>query len=370
MKPSTALALVICTAFGATILGSGVAKADDDDNANASALVKLVPLQQGSLPTVITAYGAVQPSAKAQESIAAPIAVRVGNVMVRTGEQVAKGAPMVTLIPSPEARASYHQAQLAVRISNQLEERSQALVKSHLQTAVDLAQAEKAAAEAKSQLAVLEEEGAAGPNTIKAPYDAIVLKVDEGPGSVVAQGSPVIEIARPNGLVLNVGVMPAQAVSIKAGDKVSVAPIGGGDSFNGKVLLRGEVVDAENGLVPIEISVPPGKVLTGEMAEAVITTGEVRGYVVPHDAVLVNDKGEAYVVQAVKMAAKKVPVQILGSQDDEDVVAGKLIAGSPVVVAGNHQVDDGTKLRVAEAKGGDAKDADAKGGDSSQKDDK
>lgn len=364
MKRSPALALVICTALGATILSSGVVRADDDDDANASALVKLVPLQQGSLPTVITAYGQVQPSAKAQESIAAPLAVRVGNVMVRTGEAIAKGTPMVTLIPSPESRAAYQQAQLAARISSQLLERSQALVKGHLQTAADLAQAQKAAAEAKSQLSVLEEEGAAGPTTIKAPYDAIVLKVDEGPGSVVAQGAPIIEIARPNGLVLNVGVLPAQAISVKAGNKVNVTPIGSSNSFDGKVLLRGEVVSADNGLVPIEISVPPGKVLTGEMAQAVITTGEVHGYLVPHDAVLADDKGEPYIVQAVKMAAKKVSVQVLGSQADEDVVAGKLIAGAPVVVAGSYQVDNGTKLRVADAKG------DAKGSDASQKDGK
>lgn len=356
MKRRFTSLLMISTGLAALALGAGRVMADDDDSANASALVQLAPLHQGSLPIIVTAYGAVQPTAKAQESIPALIAVRVANVTVRVGEQIAKGTPMVTLVPSPEARASYQQAQLALRLANQLAERSRSLVKSHLQTDADLATSEKAAADAKSSLAVLQEEGAAGPSTIKAPFDAIVLKIDASAGAVVSQGSPVIEIARPNGLALQVGVVPAQALSVAANDKVSVTPLGGSGSFDGVVELRGAVVDPANGLVPIEISLPAGKFLVGEMAEAAITTGEIKGYVVPHQAILVNDKGDPYVVQAVKMAAKKVPVKVLASNGDEDVIDGKLDAAAPLVLAGNYQLDNGTKLRVADAKGDDSKD--------------
>jgi hypothetical protein len=56
-------------------------------------------------------------------------------------------------------------------------------------------------------------------------------------------------------------------------------------------------------------------------------------------------------VQAMKnMTAKKVAVRVLGSDGNMDVVEGPLVAEAPVVLAGNYQLDNGMKLRVADAK--------------------
>jgi hypothetical protein len=83
------------------------------------------------------------------------------------------------------------------------------------------------------------------------------------------------------------------------------------------------------------------------MAEANITTGQLTGYVVPHEAVLVNDQGQTYVVQSMNLTAKKVPIEVIGARGAEDVIAGALDPGAPLVLAGNHQLDDGMKMRVA-----------------------
>jgi membrane fusion protein, multidrug efflux system len=335
MKPAR---LAILTLALCAILPRVPALADDSGDAEPVATVTVTNLVQGSLPVSVTAFGQVQPASSAQQTIAALLSVRVENVAVRDGERVAKGAPLVTLVPSPETRAAY-------RLAKEVAERTESLAKAHLATASDLAKA-------KSDLAVLQEEGASGPNTLTAPFDAIVLNIHGGPGTVIAQGEPVIDLARPDGLIVKVGVDPAHALAVKAGNSVSLTPLNADTSVAGTVLARSDVVNSDNGLVPVQISFPMGKLLIGEMVRATINTGDKTGFIVPHEAILVDDDGTIYVVQAVDKEAKKVAVQVLAQVGDKDVISGDdLDAKAPVVLTGNHQLDDGMKLNVVGSKG-------------------
>ena len=84
------------------------------------------------------------------------------------------------------------------------------------------------------------------------------------------------------------------------------------------------------------------------MAKASITTGATRGYVVPHEAILVNGAGAPYVVQSVHMVARKVAVRILGHDGASDVVSGALDPKAPLVLSGSYQLDNGMRMRTAE----------------------
>ncbi|MEO7127313.1 MAG: HlyD family efflux transporter periplasmic adaptor subunit [Rhodoferax sp.] len=342
MKTPFVLVLAICAAIGST-----ATLADDaPDAANASVLVNLVPLKKGSLPVSITTYGRFMPAEKSRETISAPIAAQVSNINVHVGEEVDKGTQMITLTPGPESRAAYKQARQAVLTANHLLERSRSLANAHLETAAQLALDEKTAADANSTLEALQEQGANGANTLKAPFKAIVMSVGVSSGAVVAPGASLIELANSKGLVFKTGVVPAQAAQIKKGDAVTVTLFSGSGTFHGRVALRGSAVSLQNGLIPVDVAITDGDPLAGEMAKAVINTGEQHGYVVPHAAILLNDSGQTYVVQSVKMVAKKVPVTVIGSQGETDVVSGQLVAGAPVVGAGNYQLDDGDKMRI------------------------
>jgi membrane fusion protein, multidrug efflux system len=337
----SALAVALTLVFAA-----GAARADDSDNA--SALVKIAPMTQGSLPVTVTAFGQVQPAASAKEAITAPFGARVSVLAVQTGEVVAKGAPLVTVVPSLETKAAY-------KLAKDTLARTRSLAKAHLATAGDLAKAE-------SDFSVLQEAGASGPNTLKAPFDAIVLKVDAAQGAVVARGDSLIEVAKPDGLVVKVGIDPAQAMAVKPGNAVALTPLSASaPPVQGKVALRSSVINADTGQVPVQIDFPAGKLLVGEVVRAVITAGAQSGYVVPHAAILVDDDGTIYVVQDVDSAAKKVAVQVLATHGDQEVISGDdLDPKAPVVLEGNHQLDDGTKLRVAEAQGAASKGASSK----------
>lgn len=316
-------------------------------NSGQSVLVTLARLKEGSLPSVVIGYGTVGAANSGRKTVMAPEPAVVGNIFVRLGEQVPAGAPLVQLAPSPAAAASYQQARSALTVARQLVASTEKLVALHLATAQQLASARKSETDASSQLRALQAVGAAGPRILRAPFPAIVTALTAAPGAIVAEGTPLMDLAAPGRLVLTVGVVPAQAADIRPGDRAEVTLVGGGKSESATVLLRGAVAESDTGLVPVEVALPPGKFLPGEMAEAAITTGERHGYVVPHEAILVNDSGAPYVVQAVNNVARKVPVRILDAHGDQDVITGALDARAPLVLTGNYQLDDGMRIRLA-----------------------
>jgi RND family efflux transporter MFP subunit len=340
------LAAAAALALGAALTPT-LAPADDAPDSNSSVLVTLARLQPGSLPQVVIGYGTVEPSAAGHKTIMAPVAAVVAEIDVRLGEEVAARAPLIRLAPSPATAASYTQARSAVAVAQRLVASTRKLVAGHLATAQQLADAQKSESDARSQLQALEAVGAGGSHVIRAPFRAIVTALSTTPGSIVAEGTALLDLAAPQSLVLNVGVVPAQAAAIHPNDAVAVRLIGGAQPVTAKVLVCGAVAEADTGLVPVAISLPPGGFLPGEMAQAAITTGEMRGYVVPHGAILADDSGNPYVVQAVAGVAHKVPVQVLVAHGSQDVIAGKLDARAPLVLSGNYQLDDGMKVRLA-----------------------
>jgi membrane fusion protein, multidrug efflux system len=332
-------------------LALAIARADDApdaSDANSSVLVTLTRLQEGTLPQVVVAYGTVEPAAAGHETIMAPVAAVVAAIEVRLGEEVPAGAPLIRLAPSPATAASYTQAKSALSVAERLVASTHKLLAGHLATAQQLADAEKSESDARSTLQALDAVGAGGSHIIRAPFRAIVTAVSTTPGSIVAEGAALLDLAAPQNLVLNVGVVPAQAAAIHTNDQAAVQLIGASQSVPAKVLLCGAVAEADTGLVPVQIALPPGRFLPGEMAQAAITTAVMRGYVVPHEAVLVNDSGEPYVVQAVNGIAHKVPVRVLDAHGNKDVISGALDARAPLVLSGNYQLDDGMKVRLTD----------------------
>lgn len=310
--------------------------------------VQLTQLKKGSLPQTVTAYGRVEPSNSAQRTVMAPAAAVVDDIYVRQGQEVDANAPLLRLAPSPATQSAYAQAESAQRVASDLVARTRNMVQQHLATAQQLADAEKSQTDAKAALAALQAQGAGGANTLKAPFRAVVTAIATSPGAIVSEGAPLLSLAGAGEMLLKAGVIPAGAASIAANNSAAVKAIGRSESVTGKVVLRGAMVDAASGTIPIEIALPAGKFLPGQAAVATITTGEVAGYVVPHAAILVDDQGHPYVVQAVNMTAKRVPVRILGATGDQDVVDGALDASAPLVLAGNYQLKDGMKMHADE----------------------
>jgi membrane fusion protein, multidrug efflux system len=339
--------LVAATATIPSLVSRGAAASESH---GPSVLATLAPLHKGDLPKVVTAYGTIGTSAKAKRTVTAPSSAIVMDINVKSGAEVSKGAPLIKLGPSPGTVAAFARAKSALQAAQALVQRTQDLLNQHLATRQQLVDAQKSASDAKATIAALKAEGAASPQTLRAPFKAIVTNVPAELGAVVNQGTPLVTLARPSGLVLNAGVVPAEAAEIRNGQTVKVTPLGATHVVSGKVTLRGSIVDPHTGLVPIEISLPTGSSLPGQTAQAKIQVGQVAGYIVPHEAILVNDHGEPFVVQSHNMIAHKVLVRVLLSAGDRDVIAGPLDPKALLVLAGNYQLQNGGRIRVADPK--------------------
>ncbi|HQT62920.1 MAG: hypothetical protein B7Z75_07615 [Acidocella sp. 20-57-95] len=332
-------------------VGLNVARADD----GSSILVTTAAITQGSLPQVVTMYGSIATAAPAQQTLVAPLQAQVRDVYVRAGAVVAQGAPLLRFMPTPASELAYTQAESAAKLATALQQRTETLVMGHMATDQQLFQANKDAADARATLASLKAQGADGPHIMRAPFKAIVTSVNAAPGAVVAAGDALVGIAPPDKLELAAGVVPDQANAVNVGDAVVLTPIGQGPAINGKVSFRAAVVEASNGLVPVDIEVLGGQAMLGEMFRADVTVGQVSGYIVPHDAVLVNPAGQTYIVQDNKGAAKFVVVQVLNSTQDQDVVRGPVDINAPVIRSGNYQLNDGDKIRLSDDAGDSGK---------------
>jgi RND family efflux transporter MFP subunit len=315
-----------------------------------SVLVTTTKLRPGRLPHTVSAYGTAQADPSVRQAVMAPASATVARIYVRVGEEVAKGAPLIQLVPNPQAQAEFARARSTLGAANAQLQHTRELLSQYLATNQQLVDAQKAEADARSALKALQTQGSGGPKTLTAFFRATITKIDANAGMLVTEGSALLELVPPNGLVLRVGVVPADATAISPGDEATVTALGRGASFTAKVLLRSSVVDPSDGLVPVEIALPANTLMPGETAKTTITTQAAQGYVVPHEAILINDNGDLYVVQVKGKVAKLVPVQVLVANGGQDVIAGKLNPAAPIVLSGAHQLEDGMKVRLSDPK--------------------
>lgn len=313
-----------------------------------SVLVQTAALQRGSLPRIVTVFGKAEASASMQEDITAPSSAVVDAIFVKTGQQVKAGDRLARLGPTAETAAAYRKAASSLDDARGLVARTRTLLAQHLATQQQLADAQKALSDAQASLDALIAGGASTPRTLTSSDAGVVTSISVSHGAIVTAGTTLLSIARANGLVLAAGAPPEQAKEISKGDAATISPLGGRDVAHGTVLLRGSIVDAKTGLVPLEIALPEGALLAGQAAQAQIVTKIVEGYLVPHKAILVDGSGAPYVVQAKQMIAHHIPVKILLSAGAKDVIAGTLDPQAALVLAGNYQLKDGMHVRVAD----------------------
>jgi RND family efflux transporter MFP subunit len=339
-RPFLAGALLAC--------GASVIAATPKANAP-SVLVTVAPLRAGSLPMTVLAWGTMLSAPSATQVISARTTATVGDIPVHVGDDVRAGAPLLQLVPDAQTAATYAQAQSALRDAEQVLARTRDMLAQHLATAQQLEAAQKTRADAEATLDALKTQGAGGATTLRAPFHAIVTKVTTARGALVVSGTALLELAKAGDLTLRVGVTPQQAREVQPGNLVRVSSLDGRQQVAGKVARRGATLDTATGLVPVDISVPANPLFAGENAQALITVGQARGYVVSHAAILVDPEGKPYVVQVEDGKARKVPVEIAGAQGDENVIRGaELQAGQPLVLSGNYQLDDGMAVRLVD----------------------
>ncbi len=313
-----------------------------------SVLVTTMAPRRGSLPDIITAYGTAGPALNGSMTISLQSQGRVLQFDVTPGEAVKAGQPLLEFGVSESALGSDRQAETALQTAKVERARIAQLLRQQLATKDQLTQADKAIADAETTLDTLKKSGSGQPNlSIKAPFDGVVSAIPVAQGDTIAPGAPMITLMRIDGLIVSVGIEPAQRHRLKRGDPVMLLPMTSGGALASGTLVRiGALLNPRTHLIDADVA-PSARLLPGAAFMAQITVGKFDGFIVPRDAVLSDAEG-AYLFQTDGGKAHRVAVTIVGSADGQSAVTGAIDPAKPIVLQGNYQLEDGMEVRLGE----------------------
>jgi membrane fusion protein (multidrug efflux system) len=330
------------------IVALGVPAGADDAP---SVLVKTETPVQGELPRIVIAHGATVPGPGASTAISVQYDGQVADLSVAAGQTIHMGDPLIRILASAATLSAYDQAQTALRLAESELAHATQMRGQQLATRDQVAQAQKAAADARTQVDTLKRQGVdASSLPIQAPFDGVVSSVAVGQGDRIQANAPLMTLICAGGIILAAGIEAADRSIVKTGDAVLMtAQTGAGASFPGKVDTVGGQIDPKTRLVPVHIARTDGQsLLDNQDLRAEITVGQVSGWKLPRDAVLTDDKG-AYVFQVADVKAVRVDVRILVDAGDIMLVDGSLQADRKLVTDGAYQLSDGMAVREQDA---------------------
>jgi membrane fusion protein (multidrug efflux system) len=314
-----------------------------------SVQVITIPPKAGSVPDIVTAYGSAAPALDGGMTLSLQQDGRVDAIAVTPGETVRAGERLMDFSASAAASSTFQQAVSALALAKTQRVHTAQLLSQQLATRDQLAQADKAVSDAQATLDALQREGAGHTTqTLTAPFDGIVAAIPVAQGDHVQPGTALLNLTHLDGLVVTIGIEPSDRAHVHAGQPVRLSRLSDETAIEGHVLRIDGVLNPKTHQIDADVSVPAGTVISGEAFRADITVGRLEGWVVPHPAVLIDEKG-AYVFQIVDNKAVRIAVTLVGSDGTNDVVKGPINAGRTLVIAGNYQLDDGMNVRSAPA---------------------
>jgi RND family efflux transporter MFP subunit len=334
-----------------TILGTvvlsfslvGAAKADP------SALVRLATARAGQLSPQVSAYGMVSADPNFVTTVFMPREGVVTAILVRPGQTVKAGDPLITLRTAPAAAATYQQAVSAADFASKDFAHTQQLFAEQLATRSQLAAAAKADADARALLSAQQKIGADhAVETLTAPVAGIVATLAPARGDPVQSGADIASIATSGQVVLNLGVEPRDAVALRPGNRVLLPAQQGLPQMQARVSSVGAMVDPASHLVNVLVPLPADtRIFIGTALQAKIDLAPISGIVIPGSALLTDgDASFLFVAQGGKV--KRRTVKVAFETDTAALIASGLKANEVVVVQGMVGLADDSAIRTSE----------------------
>ena len=338
----TASAVAALALVGGLILLRRGGDADADAAPTAEVTVALVRSQ--TVADVTTAYGVVQADPAGSVDVAAPKAVIVAKVLVRTGETVSAGQPLVEVTAAPGAQMAYQQAADAARFAQTDLDRVQRLYDERLAASDQLSAAKKALADAQSALAAQDRQGGGAANLVlKAPQAAVITAISASPGDHVAQDATLMTLARQGGAVAKLGLEPTSG-RFTAGQAVLIKPSQGGAPIRSKLAIVGRAADPTTKTIDAIAPLNGADLPIGAPVQGEITTGGHAGLVIPRAAVVFDETGP-HVFTVSDGKAHRVFVTV-GQDDGDNIEIKGLTSGVEVAVEGAYELQDGMAAKV------------------------
>ncbi len=311
------------------------------------ALVKTAPLREGTLTENIIAYGSVLPAPGATQTISVSFESQIVQIMVSSGQKVAKSNDLLELRPSPETALQLEQAQEAYNLSRQSFQHMQRRFELKLATNDQVLQARQTMDQAQLKLESMKKRGIGPPRIMHADVGGLINKVFVQEGAIVAAGNPLVEIVAKNRLEVRLGVESEDLNRVKENqpvylNRVNVPAL---PAVTGQVRKVSYGVNPTTRLVDVFVSLPaPADFLLDESILGKITIAEAHGLIAPRSAVLPEGQGYSLFTSQGGHAVKHQVRVGLHTDKEVEVEDATLQVGDPVVVEGNYELKDGMAI--------------------------
>jgi membrane fusion protein (multidrug efflux system) len=318
-------------------------------------------------PATVEVTGLVEPIRSVV--VAAEVEGRVAEVPVEEHSRVEAGDVLVRLDPVflqvavHRAEAAVQRAQAARELARLDFERQKGLARGQVASAADL---DRARSEERSTYAALLEARAALEDArarlerseVRAPFAAVVHRLDLEPGAYLNVGSRVAELVDLSTVEIGIEVTDRQVVALRVGDPVfAEVSVYAGERFEGTIAGIARAVQDGTRKYPVTVRLPnpdekllPGMVSTAHLRLAasgpslrVPREAVRREFELEYVFVLEPDENGWALARRRRVVTRRVPF----APETVEVVTG-LEDGERIAVSGLRGLRDGVRVRLGE----------------------
>jgi cobalt-zinc-cadmium efflux system membrane fusion protein len=306
--------------------------------------------------TVLALPGRVTFAPKAQSAVGAPVAGRVSALLVRAGERVKAGDPLLRIesADAAAARAALEQAGTRLAGAETVYQRNVTMLEKGIGLEMEKQESEVRLKEARTehrraaQTVGMLGPGSGGQIVVRAPSNGVVTQIKVAVGATVAAGGEaLLELGDPSLLQVVAQVAESEASRVAQGQQAEVEL----PALSTRVAARVETIsprvepESRRMQVYLTLAKRVDGLQAGMLAQVALSAGSDSAIIVPVSAVLIKD-GKRRVVYVEEpdgnFAARDV---VLGRNRDGRVAVLKgLSAGERVVVRGALLLDTQAEL--------------------------
>ena len=351
MMPHLPRALLMCLLLGALLTACGKDEAAKPGGPGGRGggpvpvVVETVAAQEWT--DALRALGTVH--AREAVTITAKVSETVQQVHFESGQQVARGAPLVTL-SGQQQQAALASAEAALREAEQLFLRQQQLVEQQLiaRAALDAQRATRDAARAQ----VAQVRANLSDRVIRAPFAGVLGIRQVSPGALVTPGTPIATLDDVSRVFVDFPVPETELADVGPGQAlVGRVATYGERSFDGNVATVSSRLDSASRAATVRGDFPnaDGALKPGMLVEVSLSRGTRQALVVPEIAV--QQIGSETFVWRVKSddTVEKANVEVGGRVPGKVMLKAGVEAGQRIVTAGMGKLQAGATVAAAGA---------------------
>ncbi len=351
MMPHLPRALLMCLLLGALLTACGKDEAAKPGGPGGRGggpvpvVVETVAAQEWT--DALRALGTVH--AREAVTITAKVSETVQQVHFESGQQVARGAPLVTL-SGQQQQAALASAEAALGEAEQLFLRQQQLVEQQLiaRAALDAQRATRDAARAQ----VAQVRANLSDRVIRAPFAGVLGIRQVSPGALVTPGTPIATLDDVSRVFVDFPVPETELADVGPGQAlVGRVATYGERSFDGTVATVSTRLDSASRAATVRGDFPnaDGALKPGMLVEVSLSRGTPQALVVPEIAV--QQIGSETFVWRVKSddTVEKANVEVGGRVPGKVMLKAGVEAGQRIVTAGMGKLQAGATVAAAGA---------------------